>query len=49
MESSIRDTCEQYEDPIFIERNGYRFQYVLDYMRDGNTISLLDHIRKEVL
>ncbi|GFH46928.1 hypothetical protein CTEN210_03402 [Chaetoceros tenuissimus] len=26
---------EKYQEEIFIERNGHRFQYVLDYMRDG--------------
>ncbi|GFH57147.1 hypothetical protein CTEN210_13623 [Chaetoceros tenuissimus] len=26
---------ENIAGPIFIERNGHRFQYVLDYMRDG--------------
>jgi hypothetical protein len=26
---------DPYGDEVFIERDGYRFQYVLDYMRDG--------------
>jgi BTB/POZ domain len=37
------------DDPIFIDRNGHQFQYVLDFMRDGDTLSLPTHTRKEVL
>jgi hypothetical protein len=28
------------DEPLFIERNGERFQYVLDYMRDGGSVYL---------
>lgn len=29
-----------HDDPIFIDRNGHRFQYVLNYMRDDTLVSL---------
>lgn len=35
------------ELPVFIDRNGDRFQYVLDYMRDGKKLSLPVTISKE--
>ena len=34
------DDGRKEEIPIFIERNAERFQYVLDYMRDGQVVSL---------
>jgi hypothetical protein len=40
------------EDPeaeIFIERNGNRFQYVLDYMRDGKVVLPVTESKESVL
>ena len=34
------DTNNGESKPIFIERNGERFQYVLDYMRDNGKVNL---------
>jgi len=34
------DDKDDGNDAIFIERNGERFQYCLDYMRDGGTVGL---------
>jgi BTB/POZ domain len=44
-------TTNNHDNPIFIERNGYRFQYVLDYKHDGNKMLnfLPGSIRKELL
>mmetsp|Transcript_21959 Transcript_21959/g.47777 ORF Transcript_21959/g.47777 Transcript_21959/m.47777 type:complete len:240 (+) Transcript_21959:583-1302(+) len=35
------------ESPIFVDRNGDRFQYVLDYMRDGQNAILPVTVPKE--
>jgi BTB/POZ domain len=47
----ITSPTNQNHQSIFTERNGYRFQYVLDYMRDGSiTLDCLpNHIHKEAL
>jgi BTB/POZ domain/SPRY domain len=43
-------TMNNHDDPIFIKRNGHRFQYVLDYMRDSRILGMIDHnICKEAL
>ena len=35
--------------PIFIDRNGERFQYVLDYMRDDGTVYLPNDIPPDAI
>ena len=37
------------EKPLFIERNGERFQYCLDYMRDGGVVDLPATVSKAAL
>ena len=37
------------EAEIFIERNGHRFQYVLDYMRDGKVVLPVTETKEAVL
>jgi len=37
------------DNKLFIERNGDRFQYVLDFMRDGGYVSLPTNIPKDAL
>ena len=38
---------ERKDEPLFIDRDGERFCYVLDFMRDGPTVSLPVTISKE--
>jgi hypothetical protein len=38
---------ERKDEPLFVDRNGERFQYVLDLMRDGPKVSLPVTISKE--
>eukprot|EP00978_Attheya_sp_CCMP212_P030609 scaffold113119_cov55-Attheya_sp.AAC.3 len=40
---------EDTEVEIFIERNGHRFQYVLDYMRDGKVVLPLTESKESVV
>lgn len=45
-------TVQWQEDPeaeIFIERNGNRFQYVLDYMRDGKVVLPVTESKESLL
>jgi hypothetical protein len=37
------------KEPLFIDRNGERFQYCLDYMRDGPVVALPFTIPKDAL
>ena len=46
---SDNNTDQQNEDPLFIDRDGERFRYVLDYMRDGPEIALPITVSKESL
>ena len=39
----------QQQTPLFIERDGQRFRYVLDYMRDGRVILPMGKVTKEAL
>ena len=46
-EDVIGDVMEHSGKPLFIDRDGERFRYVLDYMRDGPTISLPVTVSKD--
>ena len=41
------DESDKDKKELFIDRNGERFQYVLDYMRDGSDVSLPVLVSKE--
>ena len=41
------DESDKDKKALFIDRNGERFQYVLDYMRDGSNVSLPVLVSKE--
>ena len=46
-EQAESESTEQ--KPIFIDRNGERFQYVLDYMRDNGTVNLPPTISQDAV
>lgn len=42
--TNIYDGAEK--EPIFIDRDGERFRYILDYMRDGQQVNLPEYVSK---
>lgn len=41
------DRIDTTNDPLFVDRDGERFRYILDYMRDGPNISLPVTVSKD--